>query len=193
MPVTRHTRMAPAAIQKQWQRIFIQAYTMKEGSVPPTAATAGISPVYDFDPDTEQDVVTDVGIPLDWIAGTDIWAFPVFCTNVALFGTVRWGLQYLGMLKNLSIAAAPRVIEGNFAANGTAIVIPPKAEWLTLNGQLLYPGTSPIMNEPLFQRDNFTSLVNLQLKIYRAAASAFDNHPGNARLLGLALVYQAFI
>ena len=187
MGVIHHTRMAPAAIQKQWQRIFIQAYTMKEGSVPPTAATAGISPVYDFDPDTEQDVITDVGIPLDWIAPTDWWAYPVFCTNQNVFATIRWGLQYLPMYRGVSIGGTPTVIEGNFDANGTGIVIPPKTQWLTLEGWRFAP------REPIFQMDNFTRIVNLQIKVYRAATSAFDNHPGNARLLGLALVYQAFI
>jgi hypothetical protein len=179
--------MAPAGIQKQWQRIFIQAYDMRAGESTPTAGRQGISPYWSFDPNTQQDVEFDIGIPLDWEAGSDAYAYPVFYTDVDLFATVRWGIQYLPMTRGMSIVGTPYVMEGNFAANGTGIVIPPKSQWLTLVGSGL------IGRESLFQMDDFTALVNLQCKWYRAAASPFDNHPGNARLLGVAFMYRAFI
>lgn len=191
--VVRHTRMAPAGIQtgtppqQQWQRIWVQAYDMRAGAVTPTAGRQGISPYWGFDPATQQDVEFDVGIPIDWIAGSDAYACPVFYTDVNLYATVRWGLQYLPMTQGISIASVPIVIEGNFDADGTGIVNPPKRQWLTLEGSRMAGG------EPQFKRDDFTNIVCMQCKLYRDAASPFDNHPGNARLLGLAIMYQAFI
>jgi len=186
----KHTKGAPAGVQKQWQRTWIPAHNMKAGTVTPTEATVGICKVWSFHPDTKQDVVFTIPIPVDWMGGTDVYAYPVFCTDVNLYATVRWGLQWLGIVRGISIAALGTTIEGNFQADGTGFVIPPKSEWLTLPGSAI-----GALKEELFQMDgrDFTTLAALAAKLYRAAPSPFDNHPGNARLLGLIIMYQAFV
>lgn len=187
MSKARHTRMAPAGIQKQWQRMFIPAYTMVAGTVTPTAATSGVNRVWDFDEALRQDVLLAIPVPLDWVAGTDAWVYPVFSMTVNLYAQVRWGIEYLPHAKGISIAGIGTIIEGNFDADGTGTVIPPKSQWLTLGGNPI-PG-----GESAFQRDDFTSIVHLAARLYRDGASALDNHPGHAELYGLAVVYEAFI
>ena len=179
--------MAPAGIQRQLQRMFIPAYTMVAGTVTPAAATSGVNRVWDFDEALKQDVLLAIPVPLDWIAGTVAWAYPVFSMTVNLYAQVRWGLEYLPHAKGMSIAGITNVIEGNFDADGTGTVIPPKSQWLTLRGDLM-PG-----GEPAFQRDDFTTLAHVAAKLYRDGASALDTHPGHAELYGLAVVYEAFV
>ena len=185
----RHTRMNPAAVQKQLQRMFIPAQLMygdyQNGE--PTRGVSGVNVFWTFDPDAKQELYVVIPVPLDWIAGTVAWAYPVFSTDTDLYARVRWGLEYTPHAKGTSIAAVPIVIEGNFDADGTGTVIPPKSQWLTLVGNLLYGG------EPAFQRDDFTELVHVACKFYRDGLSDLDNHPGAARLYGLAVVYEAFI
>ena len=183
----RHTKMAPAGIQKQLQRMFVPAYEMVAGTTTPTAATSGVNRVWSFDEALRQDVLLAIPVPLDWIAGTVAWAYPVFSMDVNLYAQVRWGLEYLPHVKGMSIAAIGNIIEGNFDADGTGTVIPPKSQWLTLRGDLL-PG-----GEPAFQRNDFTELVHVACRLYRDGVSVFDNHPGHALLYGLAVVYEAFI
>ena len=196
--VLRHTRMAPASIQsgtppqQQWQRIFIPPNVMYK--VPNGGPDIGIpemenciTKVYVFDPDNVESVYFEIPVPLDWIAGTDAYAYPIFCTSINLYAQIRWGLAWLPMVKGISIAAVPNVIEGNFDADGTGVVIPPKSQWLTLKGSLLSAG------EPAFKQDDFTLIADLSCKLYRAANSVFDTHPGEAYLLGLVVMYQAYI
>jgi len=183
----RHTKMAPAGIQKQWQRMFIPAYEMPAGTTTPTAATSGVNRVWDFDEALRQDVLLAIPVPLNWVAGTVAWAYPVFSMSINLYAQVRWGLEYLPHIKGISIAGITTIIEGDIDADGTGTIIPPKSQWLTLKGDLL-PG-----GEPAFQRNDFTELAHIACRLYRDGASVLDNHPGHALLYGLAVVYEAFI
>jgi len=186
----RHTRMAPAGIQRQLQRMFIPAQLMYGAQLdgqPAGPYLSGVNYFWDFDEALKQEVYLVIPVPLDWIAGSVAWAYPVFSMNVNLYAQVRWGLEYLPHAKGMSIAGITNVIEGDFDADGTGTVIPPKSQWLTLRGDLM-PG-----GEPAFQRDNFTTLAHVAAKLYRDGASALDNHPGHAYLYGLAVVYEAFV
>ncbi len=184
----RHTKMAPAAIQKQWQRIFIPARLMHaEAQNNPTFAVSGVNAYWDFDEALKQQVYLAIPVPLDWVAGSVAWVYPVFSMSVNLYAQVRWGIEYVPHAKGMSIAAVTNVMEGNFDADGTGTVIPPRSQWLTLRGDLM-PG-----GEPAFQRDDFTTLAHVAARLYRDGASALDNHPGHAYLYGLAVVYEAFV
>jgi len=184
----RHTKMAPAAIQKQWQRMFISARCMHaEAQNNPTFGVSGVNAYWDFDEALKQEVYLTIPVPLDWVAGTVAWAFPIFSMTVNLYAQVRWGIEYLPHVKGISIAGITNVIEASIDADGTGTVLPPKSQWLTLRGDLL-PGA-----EPAFQRDDFTTLAHVAARLYRDGASALDNHPGHAYLYGLAVVYEAFI
>ena len=183
----RHTKGAPAAIQKGLQRIFIPASQMKEGVGSPTYTTQGISPIWQLDAQTLASVYADVGIPLDWVAPTDMWAYPVFAMSADVYANIRFGLEYLPMARGISIAGTVRRIESTIAADGTGTVIPRKEEWLTIEGIRI------AANEPHFQLDDFTRIANMQLEIYRDGTSNLDEHPGNLYLMGLAIVYQAYI
>ena len=183
----RHTKGAPAGIQRQLQRMFIPAYEMPAGTTTPTAATSGVNRVWSFNEALWQDVLLAIPVPLDWVAGTVVWVYPVFSMDVNLFAQVRWGLEYVPHVKGISVAAIGSFIEGTFDADGTGTVIPPKSQWLTLRGDLVAGG------EPAFQRDDFTGLVHIACRLYRDGASELDNHPGAALLYGLAVVYEAFI
>lgn len=187
MVVTRHTRMAPAGIQKQLQRIWIAASSMAEGNGAPTYTTQGISPVWQLDAGSKMTVYADVGIPLDLMAGRDLWAYPVFTMSTALFARIRFGIRYLPMARGISIAATPRVIETAINADGTGTVIPKRPEWLTIEGWRVG------YKEDHFQMDDFTRIANMQLEIYRDGASNWDDHGGNMYLQGLAILYEAFI
>ena len=184
----RHTRETPAGVQKQLQRMFIPARCMHaEAQNNPTWGVSGVNAYWDFDEALRQDVLLAIPVPLDWVAGTVAWAYPVFSMTVNLYAQVRWGLEYLPHVKGMSIAGITNFIEGSFDADGTGTVIPPRSQWLTLRGDLL-PG-----GEPAFQRDDFTTLAHIAAKLYRDGASVLDNHPGHAELYGLAVVYEAFI
>jgi hypothetical protein len=185
----RHTKMAPAGIQKELQRMFIPAHLMygDQQNGQPTRGISGVNIYWSFAENAKEEVFLVIHVPLDWVAGTVAWAFPVFSMDTDLFARVRWGLEYTPHVKATSIAAVPTVIEGDIDADGTGTVIPPKSQWLTLRGDLLIGG------EPAFQRDDFTSLVHVACKFYRDGLSTHDTHPGAARLLGLAVVYEAFI
>ena len=189
MGMKRHTRMAPAGIQRQLQRMFIPAHCMYGDQLngQPTENLSGINVFWSFAVGYRMEVLLVIPVPLDWIVGTVVWAYPVFSTDVNLFAQVRWGLEYTPHVKATSIAAVPTVIEGTFDADGTGTVIPPRSQWLTLKGDLLIGG------EPAFQRNDFTELVHIACKFYRDGLSVLDNHPGAARLYGLAVVYEAFI
>jgi len=185
----RHTRMAPAGIQKQLQRKFIPAHLMygDQQNGQPTRALSGVNIYWSFAENAKQEVRLAIPVPLDWIAGTVAWAYPVFSMDVNLYARVRWGLEYLPHIKGISIAGITTTIEGDFDADGTGTVIPPKSQWLTLRGDLL-PG-----GEPAFQRNDFTELAHIACLFYRDGLSTHDTHPGNALLYGLAVVYEAFI
>ena len=183
----RHTRGAPAGIQRQLQRLFIVAKTMAEGEGSPTLTAQGISPVWQMDAAKKSSVYTDVGIPLDIIASRDMWAYPVFTMSVNLFANIRFGVRYLPMARGISIAGTPTVIENTIAADGTGTVIPKRPEWLTLEGWRV------AANQSQLQRDDFTNIANMQLEVYRDGASDLDPHPGNLYLQGLAIVYEAFV
>jgi len=187
MVTTRHTRGAPAGIQKQYQRLFIDAQRMTEGDGSPSLTTVGISPVWQFDASKKSSVNADVGIPLDIMAGRDLWAYPILTMSTAAYANIRFGIEYLPMVRGISIAGTPRVIEATIAADGTGTVIPKRPEWLTIEGwRVSY-------KQDHFQMDDFTQIANMQLEIYRDGASALDEHGGNLYLQGLAILYEAFI
>lgn len=188
MSKARHTRMAPAGIQRQLQRMFIPAnYMHAEAQNNPTFGVSGVNAYWDFDEALKEEVYVAIPVPLDYMAGTDAWAYPVFSMNVNLYAKVRWGLEYLPQMRGMSIAGIGNIVEASIDADGTGTVIPPRAQWLTLGG-------NPIMaGEPVFQRDDFTLVAHLAAKLYRDGASALDNHPGHAYLYGLAVVYESFI
>ena len=181
--------MAPAGIQKQLQRIWIPAHLMYGDQLDgqPTRGISGVNVYWDFAENLKMQVYTSIPVPLDWIAGSVAWAYPVFSMNMNLLGQVRWGLEYLPHPRGMSIAGLTNVIEGNFDADGTGTVIPPRSQWLTLRGDLL-PG-----GEPAFQRDDFTSIAHVAAIFYRDGPSVLDTHLGHAELYGLAVVYEAFI
>jgi len=188
MGVTRHTRGAPAGIQRNYQRLFIDAQRMIEGDGSPTLVTQGISPVWQFDAAKKSTVNADIGIPLDIMAGRDLWAYPVFTMSTNVFANIRFGIDYLPMIKGMSIAATPTTIENTIAADGTATIIPRRPEWLTIEGWRIGG------KEDWFQMDDFAGrIANMQLEIYRDGASALDEHGGNLYLQGLAILYEAFI
>lgn len=181
--------MAPASIQRQLQRLWIPCTVMNPADGEATLSNYGgsITPVRAFPDAAKHRVYMNVEVPLDWMAGRDVWAYPVLFTNVALYGYTRWGIRWTGMVRNRSIVSVPTTIEKNVMANGTGIVNPPRSEWMTLYGSALIGG------EPVFQRDNFTELVTLSIELYRDGNSALDVHTGTCYLLGLAIVYEAFI
>jgi hypothetical protein len=152
-----------------------------------TFGVSGVNAFWDFAEDAKEEVYVVIPVPLDWITGSVAWAYPVFSMTVNLYAQVRWGLEYLPHTKGISIAGITNVIEGDFDADGTGTVIPPRSQWLTLRGDLMPDG------EPAFQRDDFTTLAHVAAKLYRDGASALDTHPGHAELYGLAVVYEAFI
>jgi len=188
MGVTRHTRGAPAGIQRNYQRKFIPASDMKEGDGQPTYAKQGISPVWQMDTAKKSSVNADIGIPLDIMAGRDMWAYPVFTMSTAVYANIRFGIDYLPMIKGMSIAATPTTIEKTIAADGTGTIIPRRPEWLTIEGWRIGG------KEDWFQMDDFAGrIANMQLEIYRDGASALDEHGGDLYLQGLAILYDAFI
>jgi len=187
--VTRHTKMAPAEIQRELQRLWVPCTVMnpETGEAALTNYAGSITPVRAFPDAAKHRVNINVEVPLDWIAGKDAWAYPVFFTDVARYGYTRWGIRYTPMVKDMSIVAVPITIENNVMADGTGIVNPPKSEWLTLGG------SGWAAAEPSFQRDNFTQLVTVSMQLYRDGNSVLDVHIGTCYLLGLAIVYPAFI
>jgi len=188
MSKARHTKMAPAGIQRQLQRMFIPANCMHaEAQGNPAFGVSGVNAYWDFDEALREELFLAIPVPLDWVAGTVAWVYPVFSMTVNLYAQVRWGIEYLPHAKGMSIAAIGNIIEASIDADGTGTVIPPKSQWLTLRGDLL-PG-----GEPAFQRDDFTVIAHVAARLYRDGASALDNHPGHAYLYGLAVVYEAFI
>jgi len=180
--------MAPAAIQSELQRMWIPANLFKEGSTHPTANTVNNSPVYDFDPDAKQWLHGTIHVPLNWKANSDMFAYPVFCSDLNVLGNMRWGMEYVGLQRGISIAAAIVNIEKTIPCNGTATIIPTKPYWLTLERFRILAG-----GESLFQQDKFTSVVHIPIIVFRDGASVFDNHAGLGRFHGLAVVYEAFI
>ena len=188
MGVTRHTRGAPAGIQRQFQREFIPASAMDEGDGSPTYVTVGNSKVWQMDEDAKMTVLADWGIPLDMMAGRDFWAYPIFTMSTNVFANIRFGINYLPMTKGISIAAILRTIENNIAADGTGTIIPRRTEWLTIEGPRVTG------KEDWFQMDDFAGrIANMQLTIYRDGLSEFDEHGGLLYLQGLAILYEAFI
>ena len=188
MGVTRHTRGAPAGIQRNYQRKFIPASEMKEGDGSPTYATQGISPVWQMDTDTWSSVIADWGVPLDLMAGRDLWAYPIFTMSVNLYAYIMFGIGYLPMIRGMSIGATPTLIESKIAADGTGTVIPRREEWLTIEGWRVGG------KEDWFQMEDFAGrIANMQFTIYRDGTSDLDAHPGNLYLQGLAILYEAFI
>jgi len=188
MGVTRHTRMAPAGIQKGYQREFIGAQTMYEGEGQPTLTTQGISPVWQMDAGSKMTVLADWGIPLDMMGGKDFWAYPIFTMSSNVFANIRFGINYLPMTKGISIAAILRTIENTIAADGTGTIIPRRSEWLTIEGSRV------TRKQDHFSMDDFAGrIANIQLEIYRDGASLMDEHGGNLYLQGLAILYEAFI
>ena len=188
MGVTRHTKMAPAGIQKQYQREFIGAQTMYEGEGQPTLTTQGISPVWQMDAGAKMTVLADWGIPLDMIGGKDFWVYPIFTMSTNVFANIRFGIDYLPMYRGVSIAAVPTTIENTIAADGTGTIIPRRSEWLTIEGWRVAG------KEDWFQMNDFAGrIANMQLEIYRDGASLMDEHGGNLYLQGLAILYEAFI
>ena len=180
--------MAPAGIQKQYQREFIPASAMKEGDGSPTYATVGISPVWQMDHSVKSSVNADWGIPLDIMAGRDFWMYPVFTMSTNVFANIRFGIDYLPMYRGVSIAAVPTTIENTIAADGTGTIIPRRSEWLTIEGWRVAG------KEDWFQMNDFAGrIANMQLEIYRDGASLMDEHGGNLYLQGLAILYEAFI
>jgi len=179
--------MATAGIQRQYQRIWLDAMRMQEGDGSPTLTTQELSPVWQMDAGAKMTVKADVGIPLDIIAGRDMWAYPVFTMSQNVYARVRFGIRYLPMLRGISIAAVPTTIETAINADGTGTVIPKRPEWLTIEGWRVS------RKQDYFQRDDFTDIVNMQLEIYRDGLSTWDDHPGNLYLQGLAILYEAYI
>ena len=188
MGVTRHTRMAPAGIQRQFQRKFIPASVMKEKDGSPTYLTVGISPAWQMDDDAKMTVCTDWGIPLDMMGGRDFWAYPIFNMSLNIFADIRFGITYLPMAKGITTGAAGTTIENTIAADGTGVIIPRRTEWLTIEGSRV------TLSEDHFQMDDFAGrIANMQLEIYRDGLSALDEHGGLLYLQGLAIQYEAFI
>ena len=187
MGVTRHTRMAPAGIQRQFQREFIPASAMKEGEGTPTYVTVGISPVWQMDAEAKMTVLADWGIPLDMMAGRDFWAYPIFTMSTNQFADILFGINYLPMYRGMSIAGVPTTIESLIAADGTGTIIPRRSEWLTIEGWRVAG------KQDWFQMESFAGrIANMQLEIYRDATFT-DEHGGNLYLQGLAIQYEAFI
>ena len=188
--------MAPAAIQtgsppqQQWKRIFLSTWDFyspaPNGEVGAVPACSGVVQVYDFGLQAKTFLYGKIPVPTDWIAGTDAYIYPVWSMSTNTLGKVRWGIEYVAQVKNQSIAAVAIVAEGSMDADGTGVVLPPKPQWLTLDGHL-WGG------EPVFQRDDFTQLAHIEFKWYRDALSALDTHVGTARLYGLVVMYQTFI
>jgi hypothetical protein len=188
MVVTRHTRGAPAGIQRQYQRDFIPAMDMQEGDGSPTLTTAGISPVWQMDTNKRSSVNADWGVPLDIIAGRDLWAYPIFNMSINIFANIRFGIYYLPMVKETTTGGTYIVIENTIAADGTGTIIPRRPEWLTIEGWRV------ARKEDWFQMDDFAGrIVNMQLEIYRDGESVLDEHGGSLYLQGLAIMYEAFI
>jgi len=188
MGVTRHTRGAPAGIQRQYQREFIPASIMKEKDGSPTYVTTGISPTWQMDDDAKMTVIADWGIPLDMMGGRDFWAYPIFNMSLNIFANIRFGINYLPMAKGITTGAIPTTIENTIAADGTGVIIPRRTEWLTIEGWRV------TRREDHFQMDDFAGrIANMQLEIYRDGLSDLDEHGGLLYLQGLAIQYEAFI
>ena len=192
----RHTRMAPAAIQtgtppqQQLQRIFVPAESMDAGAQNGNATKTHIydQVVWEFPEDADASVLFKLPIPLDWMAGTDTYLYPVFCTSVNLFAKVRWLLEYIAMTQGMSYASVAIQISSVIDADGTGMIIPKKSEWMTLVGSALAaPG------EPAFKRDDFTLLSHVKCRLHRTPLAPEDTHPGHLYLFGVQLMYQAFI
>lgn len=193
--ISRHTRGAPAGIQtgtppqQQWQKLFIPAYELyceaPNGTNPPTIGRTGVVQYWSFDPAALNECFGKVKTPTDWIAGTDAYIYPVFSMNQDWLGKVRWGIQYVAQVRNISIASVGTTMESSIDADGTGLVIPPKAQWLTLSAALLA--------ESIYKMDDFTTLSHLEFRWYRDGLSVLDNHGGHARLYGLVVMYQAYI
>ena len=188
MGVTRHTRGAPAGIQKGYQRDFIPAMEMREKDGSPTLTTVGISPVWQMDDDAKMTVIADWGIPLDMMGGRDFWVYPVFNMSTQVYADIRFGIGYLPMTRGTTTGAAPTIIESTIAADGTETVIPKRSEWLTIEGSRVTG------KEEWFQMEDFAGrIVNMQMEIYRDGLSDLDEHGGLLYLQGLAIIYEAFI
>lgn len=196
--VLRHTMGAPAAIQEasppqsRWQRLLVKAYELyveaPNDTNPPTFGRTGNVIYYSFDPNTLNECFGKFPVPTDWIAGTDMFAYPVFSMDQNWLGKVRWGIAYTAEVKGMSIAAVPIVQESSIDADGTGAVLPPKSQWLTLSDIKV-----GVPKEDVFQRGDFTTLAHVEFRWYRDGLSALDNHGANARLYGIVIMYQAFI
>ena len=197
MVLTRHTRMAPAAIQsgtppqQQWQRIFVPAECMDAGAQNGNATLAHIDDqaVWEFPEDADASVLFKLPIPLDWMAGTDAYLYPVFCTNVNLFAKVRWLLEYVGMVKGISYDTVATQMASVIDANGTGTIIPRKDEWITLGAG----GLGAILSEPAFKRNDFTLASHVKCRLHRTPLAPEDTHPGHVYLFGVQVMYQAYI
>lgn len=186
MVLTRHTRMAPASIQRQRQHRFYPAHRMHEASTHPTETIVGNTVVYDFNAALKQSLYTVIEVPRDWIPSTDMFLYPVFFSDQNVLGNMRWGAEILAAVEGVSIAAVPFNIEQTIPCNGTAIQVPNQEYWLRIARTWIWGST-------YIRQDNYTILPAFMVEFFRDGASALDTHAGLGRLLGVMHVYDAFI
>lgn len=197
MSVVRHTRGAPAGIQssssKTWQRMWLPAEIWYEGTDHPTKGVVEGGVAWDFDPAAKQWLYANPHVPINWKAGSDMFAYPVYGFSVLGLGGVRWGIEFKGEYRGRSIAATVKVVEVTIPSWGSGMIIPSKEHWMRLQCSPATIGGILTGGESDFQRDDFTLLTNLVLRFYRDGASVLDDHPQVARCRGLAIMYEALI